>query len=152
MDSSRFFACRLSLWALVLVCCLAAPSLAQPGDTTLAHVDGYLSISPDGRCAVLKQHDGSLLTLVGRWRGLAANDHVRLEGRLVPDTRCGGQGGFDVTLVQAIWADDNHRTTYYDHLQNGTFRSWAERYRPRELERYDRYDRRDRRYPGPPPG
>jgi hypothetical protein len=143
----------LSPWsfaALVLAGGLAAvaPAAAQPGDTSTDHVDGYLSISPDGRCAVLKQHDGSIFSLSGRWHGLAANDHVRLEGHLVPDTRCGGQGGFAITLVQAIWADDNHRSTYYDHLKDGTFRSWAERNRPRELQRFER---RDRPYSGGPP-
>ena len=30
-----------------------------------------------------------------------------------------------VAEVQAIWADDHHRTTYYDHLQNGSFERWA---------------------------
>jgi hypothetical protein len=147
--SQRFLVRALLAAALVLgaVSVPAAPALAQRGDTSLVHVDGYISGSPDGRCLVIKQHDGSLYSLVGRWHGLIGNDHVRLEGRFVPDRRCGGQGGFEVTTVQAIWADDNHRSTYYDHLKDGVFRGWVERNRPQELQRWrsewDRYhDRR----------
>jgi hypothetical protein len=131
--------------ALVLgVLAVAASALAAPrGDTSLAHVDGYVSFSPDSHCVVVRQHDGSLYTLVGRWHGLVGNDHVRLEGRFVPETRCGGQGGFEVTEVQAIWADDNHRSTYYDHLKDGTFRDWLSHNRPREFERERERERRE---------
>jgi hypothetical protein len=131
--------------ALVLVVlAVAASALAQPrGDTSLAHIDGYVSVSPDSHCVVVKQHDGSLYTLVGRWHGLVGNDHVRLEGRFVPETRCGGQGGFEVTEVQTIWADDNHHSTYYDHLKNGNFRGWLPRNRPREWEHERERERRE---------
>jgi hypothetical protein len=124
--------------ALLLAAVMLIPAGAQPGDTSLAHVDGYVSISPDGRCMVLKQHDGSSVTLFGRRRGLLNNDHVRLEGRLVPDNRCGGQGGLEITLVQAIWADDNHKSTYYDHLKDGLFPQWVQRNRPQAPPPYER--------------
>ena len=123
---------RLAAPLLLLAVCLAAGFLLAPAAAHAQsdHVDGYLSISPDGRCIVLKQHDGSLLSIYGRRRGLRANDHVRLEGTLVPGAACGAPGGFKITDVQTIWADDNHKTTYYDHLKNGPFDRWAERYRP----------------------
>jgi hypothetical protein len=127
---------NLLLAVLLGLTCLAvtaAPAAAWQGDTSLAHIDGYLSISPDGRCMVLKQHDGSLLTLFGRRRGLVNNDHLRLEGRLVAGNGCGGQGGFEITKVQTVWADDNHRSTYYDHLKNGDFVRWVEQNRPQAL-------------------
>jgi hypothetical protein len=126
---------------LAAAACLALPAaaLAQRGDTSLAHVDGYVTVSPDGRCKVLKQHDGSLFSLFGHRRGLIANDHVRLEGRIVPDNRCGGQSGFEVTGVQAIWADDNHRSTYYDHLKDGTFGQWVARNRPQATDPFERH-------------
>jgi hypothetical protein len=89
-----------------------------------AHVDGYLSA--DGRCLMLQQHGGDTLALVGDTAGLVGGDHVRLEGRFVADPGC-GVPGFDVTLVQTIWAGDNHRTTYYDHLSGEPFHLWAER-------------------------
>jgi len=135
----------LLLAALALVLGVAVAASAQPrGDTSLAHIDGYVSVSPDNHCVVVKQHDGSLYTLVGRWHGLIQNDHVRLEGRFVPETRCGGQGGFEVTEVHAIWASDNHRSTYYDHLKDGGFRDWLARNRPQE---WDRERERERRLP-----
>jgi hypothetical protein len=118
--------------SLILVLTLAASFLLAPvvawaqGD----HVDGYISVSPDGRCMVLKQHDGSLLSLFGRRRGLQASDHVRLEGHLVAGASCGAPGGFETTDVQTIWADDKHKSTYYDHLKDGPFDHWAGRFRP----------------------
>jgi len=146
--SPRLLARTLLMASLVIGLVVVAAAAAQPrGDVSLAHVDGYLSLSPDGRCMVLKQHDGSAYTLVGRWRGLVGSDHVRLEGRFVPETRCGGQGGFEVTDVQAIWADDNHRSTYYDHLKDGAFRSWLQRNRPQEWDRERERERRDRHEP-----
>jgi hypothetical protein len=121
---------------LIAAACLAltGAALAQRGDTSVAHVDGYVTVSPDGRCMILKQHDGSLFSLFGHRRGLVANDHVRLEGRIVAESRCGAQSAFEVTSVQAIWADDNHRSTYYDHLKDGTFGQWVVRNRPQATE------------------
>jgi hypothetical protein len=130
----------LLLSTLVAAACLALPAaLAQRADTSVAHVDGYVTVSPDGRCMVLKQHDGSLFSLFGHRRGLTANDHVRLEGRIVAESRCGAQSGFEVTSVQAVWADDNHRSTYYDHLKDGTFGQWVVRNRPQATDPYERH-------------
>jgi hypothetical protein len=120
---------RLAAPLLLLAACLAAGFLLAP-HAALAqndHTDGYLSISPDGRCMVLKSHDGSLLAIYGRRRGLRNNDHVRLEGTLVPGGACGAPGGFKITAVQTIWADDRHKSTYYDHLKDGSFDAWADR-------------------------
>jgi hypothetical protein len=120
--------------ALVALLALAGAATAHAvADPSIAHVDGYVSASPDGRCIALRQHDGSILTLEGRVRGLQNNDHVRLEGRMVANNRCGGQGGFNISLVQTIWADDRHKTTYYDQLKDGTFDSWLSQHRPRTL-------------------
>jgi len=146
MDLRPRYLLRILLPAALVLGALAvaASALAQPrADPGVAHIDGYVSVSPDSHCVVVKQHDGSLYTLVGRWQGLVGNDHVRLEGRFVPETRCGGQGGFEVTSVQTIWADANHRSTYYDHLKDGDFRAWLSRNRPRELERDRDRDRRE---------
>jgi hypothetical protein len=120
---------RLLLGAAALLAAallLAAPGPARAAAPNIDHTDGYISVSPDGRCMVLKQHDGRLLALVGRRRGLGNNDHVRLEGHFNGDRSCGAQGGFEVTDVQTIWADDNHKTTYYDHLKDGPFPHWVD--------------------------
>jgi hypothetical protein len=123
---------------LAAACFLASAAAFAQVDKSLAHVDGYVSLSPDGRCTALRQHDGSLLTLNGQRRGLIDRDHVRLEGRMVADNRCGGQGGFEITAVHTIWADDHHKSTYYDHLKDGDFHRWLERNRPAEAQRRDR--------------
>jgi hypothetical protein len=123
---------RIVVWSLLvaLVALLSSGAPARAAaDPSVAHVDGYVSInpSPDGRetCVILRQHDGSLYALSGRVIGLLAGDHVRLEGRAGLN-RCGAQG-FEVSKVQTVWADDNHRSTYYDHLHDGGFRAWAAR-------------------------
>lgn len=118
-----------TLGALLAVLIAGAPAAWGTADKSIVHTDGYLSISqpPEARhpCIILRSHDGTQYGLSGRVVGLLSGDHVRIEGRMAPN-RCGVQG-FDVTLVQTIWADDNHRTTYYDHLHDGGFREWAER-------------------------
>ena len=102
--------------------------LATPGASAaypeITHVDGYLSAS--GGCLMLRQHDGRVMALRGAMRGLADGDHVRLEGRPAPDPGCGAPG-FDVTVVQTLWADDYHRSTLYDHLNGESFPHFSER-------------------------
>jgi hypothetical protein len=129
----------LAVAALLAAGCLLTPAVARAqGVGGVAHVDGYVSVSPNGRCMAVRQHDGALLTLYGSRRGLINNDHVRLEGRLVAGHACGGNGGFEITTVQTLWGDDNHRSTLYDHLRNGEFRRWVEHNRPDEVRHNDR--------------
>jgi hypothetical protein len=116
----------------VLLLVLMAPAQGAGGqaDQSVMHIDGHLQFTDQGpggayRCLILRQHDGSLFALGGRVLGLLNGDHVRLEGRAAPDS-CGARG-FEITAVQTIWADDNHKSTYYDHLRDGGFRDWAAR-------------------------
>src|ERR1700680_401335 len=60
----------------------------------VAHADGYLAGS--GGCLMLREHDGRVYSVIGTTDGLLNGDHVRLEGRLVPDPGCGAPG-FAVT-------------------------------------------------------
>ncbi|MDP9122351.1 MAG: hypothetical protein M3O15_13455 [Acidobacteriota bacterium] len=130
----------LTIAGLVLLAALTliAGRAQAAADPNVAHIDGYLSTSAQQSygartCLLLSQHDGKVLALGGHIRGLQPNDHVRLEGRFDNNSPC-GVGGFIVTKVQTLWADDNHRSTYYDHLQDGSFYSWAvsnDRVRPR---------------------
>lgn len=114
---------KRSLVLLLLLTALVAlaPEASAQRDRSLLAADGYLRAMGGGRCLVLYDHDGRVLSLVGRsaYR-LNAGDHVRLVGRFVRDDRCPGQA-FAVTQVEALWADDRHRTTYYDHLVDGSF-------------------------------
>jgi hypothetical protein len=111
--------------ALLMTAALTLPGAARAaGDPSVVHVDGYLT-NQGNRCLILREHDGKTYGLVGAVGGLQTGDHVRLEGRFAGGGSCGGGTAVNVTDVQAIWADDNHRTTYYDHLQNGGFSQWA---------------------------
>ncbi len=116
---------------LLLLALLVVPAgiAGAQADRSLIHLDGYLQFTDQGRngvyrCLLLREHgSGELYALDGRIPGLLPNDHVRLEGREAPG-RCGARG-FVVGKVQTLWADDNHRSTYYDHLTDGRFQSWA---------------------------
>lgn len=114
---------KRSLAPLLLVTALVAlaPAAFAQRDRSLLAADGYLRATSGGRCLVLYDHDGRVLSLVGRSTySLRPGDHVRLVGRFVRDDRCPGQA-FAVTRVEALWADDRHRTTYFDHLVDGSF-------------------------------
>src|SRR5580693_5693975 len=98
----------------------AAP-LADPGPAPL---DGYLHAK--GGCLLLQGHDGHSWALVGGTAGLLSGDHVRLDGRFVRNPGCGASG-FEVTLVRARWADDDHRSAYFDQADGEPFLRFAER-------------------------
>jgi hypothetical protein len=90
-------------------------------DPNVFAIDGYLS--DEGReCLTLRGHDGRLWSLAGGTYGLQPGEHVRLYGRIVDGGACGWQGtAYDIYEVQTVWADERHRTTYYDHLYDGPF-------------------------------
>lgn len=90
-------------------------------DPSIFHIDGYLT-GGGGECRPLRDHDGRVWMLVGNTYGLQQGDHVRLYGRIVDGGQCGWQGtAFDIYEVRTVWADDRHRSTYYDHLYDGAF-------------------------------
>jgi hypothetical protein len=89
-----------------------------------ARVDGYLGWNSG--CMMLRQHDGAVMALVGGTQGLRTGDHVRLAGRFANEPACGAQA-FEVTNVDTLWGDDNHRTVRYDHLNGESFLQYAER-------------------------
>jgi hypothetical protein len=137
---------------------LLAAGLVFPSRSAYAsdHIDGYLSL--EGRCMILTEHEGGRLALTGATAGLIGGDHVRLEGWYSRDPGCGAQG-FNVTQVHTIWADDNHRSTYFDHLNGEPFAQWAQengrfngRRNERRYEPYSssNYDQRYRSYQSVP--
>jgi hypothetical protein len=112
-------------------------------DRSVIAADGYLDASRD--CLILRGHEGQVYSLVGDNGGLQEGDHVRLLGRLTYDRHCGAQA-LDVTQVQAVWADRNHRQVYFDHQTDGSFHRYADdryyddRYEDDYYDDYDRYE------------
>jgi hypothetical protein len=110
-------------------------------DRSVIAADGILQ--DNGRCLILRGHQGQVYNLVGGTGGLREGEHVRVLGRLLYD-RDGCGEAMDVQQVQAIWADPNHRQTYFDHTRDGSFNnSYRERYGDRYYDNYDddyRYD------------
>lgn len=90
-------------------------------DPSVFHVDGYLE--PGGDCLFLNDHEGRTWAMVGNTYGLQPGEHVRLYGRPVDaGDVCGYRAAaFDIYEVRTVWADNNHRRTFYDHLYDGPF-------------------------------
>lgn len=124
-------------------------------DPSIFHIDGYLT-DEGYECQALRGHDGRVWMLVGNTYGLRSGDHVRLYGRTADGGSCGWQGtAFDIYEVRTVWADDRHRTTYYDHLTDGAFDRagydqyadpYNDGYDDRYDDTYDDYDNRDDRW------
>lgn len=83
------------------------------------HVDGWLDAGGD--CLFLNDHEGRTWAMVGNTYGLEPGEHVRLYGQPVYGGACGHGAAFDIYEVRTVWADNNHRRTYYDHLYDGSF-------------------------------
>lgn len=117
---ARFFAPALLLTAAAFV----APQ-ARAADSGIA-MDGYLSNSQSRSCLALREHDGGTRYLTGNINGLQSGDHVRLYARPIDGSACNVRGNaYEVSEVLTLWGDDRHKTTYYDHLNNGSFESYA---------------------------
>ncbi len=71
---------------------------------------------------LVRDHDGRIWALAGDTYGLEQGEHVRLYGRIVDGGACGWEGtAFDIYEVRTVWADNNHKRTYYDHLTDGPY-------------------------------
>jgi hypothetical protein len=140
MNLKRRLAHPLLLGVLVLGFVAAAPAAAA------VYIEGYVSASPDGNCVLVRSHEGRMYVLEGTgWQGVIGNDRVRLEGRFVPESRCGVRDGFEVSDVSTIWSDDAHREITYSRERDGRFRDWAQRHRQEARDKWDRMRHHDER-------
>ena len=114
----------MALGAALVVTGLAMPFLLSADDGFAT--DGYLKEERSG-CLVIAEHDGHQRVLTGAINGLQPQDHVRLWGHPVRGAECNHfrSPAYEVTEVLTIWADDRHKSTYYDHEKNGPFHRWA---------------------------
>jgi len=115
----------MALGAALVVAGLAMPFLLSADDGFAT--DGYLKEVRG--CLVIAEHDGHERVLTGAIDGLQPQDHVRLWGRPVRGAECNNfrSPAYEVTEVLTIWADDRHKSTYYDHEKDGPFHRWARR-------------------------
>jgi hypothetical protein len=120
---NRFFAPALLLIAGVSVLPISTARAANDGGMA---IDGYLSESRGSGCLALREHDGGTRYLTGAIRGLRSGDHVRLYAHPIDGSACNVRGNaYEVSEVLTLWADDRHKTTYYDHETNGSFERYA---------------------------
>ena len=126
-SSTRTFSKALAP-ALLLTAGLALPAATYAANDGGFATDGYVSNDRNSDCMVLRQHDGSVRYITGDLDGLQSGDHVRVYGYSVSGDACDVRGSaYEVTQVQTLWGDDKHKTTYYDHLRDGSFVSYSDR-------------------------
>ena len=125
--------------ALLLTTGLALPATSYAANDGGFATDGYVSNDRNSDCMVLRQHDGSVRYITGDLDGLQSGDHVRVYGYSVGGDACGVRGSaYEVSQVQTLWGDDKHKTTYYDHLRDGSFVSYSDRQSGRQNDGHDR--------------
>ncbi|MFL6194335.1 MAG: DUF5818 domain-containing protein [Thermoanaerobaculia bacterium] len=97
-------------------------------------------------CALVRDHQGQVIPLVGNPGDLRRGEHLLLSGRVENGTVCGT--AFRVFEVDRVWADASHRRLLYDSRSDGDYGRYEDRYDDRYDDRYgrndDRYD--DDRY------
>ncbi|HXO18291.1 MAG TPA: hypothetical protein VOA87_00035 [Thermoanaerobaculia bacterium] len=133
----------LMLAALVMGLLAAAPALAAT-----VSLEGVVTEGPDPDCVLVRDHQGNSFVLEGTgWYGVIGNDYVRLEGTMVPDTRCGVTSGIQVAGVTTIWRDDTHKVIVYERSKEGTFMDWVRAHREHEWREWEQ----KHHIPPPPP-
>jgi hypothetical protein len=129
----------------VLVTGLVAATPARAASVSL---EGVVTGGSSPECVLVKDHQGNSFMLEGSgWYGLIGNDYVRLEGTIIPDTRCGVTNGIQVSSVSTVWRDESHKVVVYEHSQEGTFADWVRAHREREWKEWEEAHH----IPPPPP-
>lgn len=165
--------------ALLLTAALALPAEAQNRryswdgwnrgrGTSAFDLDGTYIGQQQG-CALVRDHNGQVIPLLGNPGDLQRGDHLLLRGQVQSRSVCGA--AFRVADVERIYADSSHRYVIYDRRRDGDYVArdgWYDRYNrdhdrngrydndnrydnrgdrygDRNDDRYDRYDRSDRR-------
>jgi hypothetical protein len=87
-------------------------------------------------CALVRDHQGQVIPLVGNPGDLRRGEHLLLSGRVENGTVCGT--AFRVYEVDRVWTDASHRRVLYDNRADGNYGDYGDR--------YGRYNDRDRGY------
>lgn len=97
-------------------------------------------------CALVRDHSGQVIPLVGNPGDLRRGEHLLLSGQVENGTVCGT--AFRVYEVDRVWTDASHRRLLYDRRSDGDYGRYEDRYDGRDGRYDDRYgdDRYDDRY------
>jgi hypothetical protein len=127
-SSNRKFA-KLFAPALLFTAGLALPmAVAHAANDGGNALDGYVNDDRNSRCMTLREHEGGTKYLTGDINGLRNGDHARIYVHAIDGSACNVRGSaYEVTEVLTLWADDKHKSTFYDHLTDGPFDSFAGR-------------------------
>jgi hypothetical protein len=97
-------------------------------------------------CALVRDHNGQVIPLLGNPGDLQNGDHLLLRGQVQSRSVCGA--AFRVADVERIYADSSHRNVIYDRRRDGDYVArdgWYDRFN-RDHGQSDRNGRYDDRY------
>jgi len=137
-----------------LTCFLMAAALATgllaavPAQAATVNLEGIVVGGSTPECVLVRDHQGNSFVLEGTgWYGVIGNDYVRLEGTIVPETRCGVTSGIQVSNVTTIWSDEPHKVVVYERSTGGRFADWVRAHRERQWREWEEAHH----IPPPPP-
>jgi hypothetical protein len=144
MDSKR-----RTLTPILVLTALAMGLLAGiPASAATVNLEGVVTSGSDPGCVMVRDHQGNSFVLEGTgWYGIVGNDYVRLQGTIVPTSRCGVTSAIQVSDVSTIWRDETHKTVIYERSTGGTFMDWVRAHREREWREWEEAHH----IPPPPP-
>ncbi|HXO28497.1 MAG TPA: hypothetical protein VOA80_14205 [Thermoanaerobaculia bacterium] len=138
--------------ALTRILVLAALTMgllaAVPASAATVNLEGMIVGGTEPECVLVRDHQGNTFLLEGTgWYGVLGNDYVRLEGTMVPETRCGVTSAIQVSNVSTIWRDESHKVIVYERSRDRGFMDWVRAHREREWRDWER----EHHIPPPPP-
>jgi len=128
---------HLNKRALTHILVLAALAMgllaAVPAMAATVNLEGMVVGGTEPGCVLVRDHDGNTFVLEGHgWYGVLGNDYVRLEGQIVPETRCGVTSGIQVANVSTIWRDESHKVIVYERSRDRDFADWVRAHREQQ--------------------
>lgn len=133
---------------LVLAALTVSMLAAVPAFAATVNLEGMVVGGTDPGCVLVRDHQGNTFLLEGSgWYGVIGNDYVRLEGTIVPETRCGVTSAIQVSNVSNIWRDESRKVIVYERSRDHAFTDWVRAHREREWREWER----EHQIPPPPP-
>jgi hypothetical protein len=121
---------------------------ALPARAANVSLEGVVTSGSDPECVLVRDRQGNSFLLEGSgWYGVVGNDYVRLEGTMIPETRCGVTSGIQVSDVSTIWRDETHKVIVYDRTKEGHFADWVRAHRESQWREWEM----QHHIPPPPP-